>query len=58
LELVALSDLEGPYDAADLAVNHHQFAGIGERLQALVGESGVIYDVTGTPPRDVATGRL
>ena len=39
LHLISLEDLAGPYDAAILAVNHEQFAGLGPRLRELVGES-------------------
>jgi UDP-N-acetyl-D-galactosamine dehydrogenase len=58
LSLVGLEDLEAHYDAAILAVAHLQFDGIGPRLRELVGETGVIYDVKGTLPRNVATARL
>jgi UDP-N-acetyl-D-galactosamine dehydrogenase len=58
LSLVPLEDLRAPYDAAILAVNHEQFEGIGDRLRELVGDSGVIYDVKGCLPRDIATARL
>jgi UDP-N-acetyl-D-galactosamine dehydrogenase len=58
LELVPLEDLEGPYEAAILAVDHRQFAGIGDRLRELVGGTGVIYDVKGCLPRDIVTARL
>jgi UDP-N-acetyl-D-galactosamine dehydrogenase len=53
-----LDDLTGPLDAAILAVNHRQFHGIGDRLRALVGDDGVIYDVKGVLPREVAAIRL
>ena len=58
LKLVDLENVQGPYDAAVLAVNHDQFSSMGPRLRELVGESGVIYDVKGCLPRDVATSRL
>lgn len=58
LRLTELENLTDSYDAAILAVNHKQFAGLGPRLRVLVGDSGVIYDVKGCLPRGQATARL
>lgn len=58
LKLANLEHLQGPYEAAVLAVNHNQFSSMGPRLRELVGECGVIYDVKGCLPRDVTTARL
>lgn len=58
LELVTLDGIAATYDAAVVAVDHKQFAGIGPRLRAVVGQTGVIFDVKGTLAREVADGRL
>ena len=58
LELTSLDSLADGYDAAILAVNHQQFEGLGARLRDLVGESGVVYDVKASLPREVVTARL
>jgi UDP-N-acetyl-D-galactosamine dehydrogenase len=49
LDLVGLDLVPpGAYSAAVLAVNHHQFHGIADRLRSIVGETGIVYDVKGS----------
>lgn len=47
---------EGKYDAVILAVAHEQFRSLDVR--SLLDGSGIIYDVKGILPREVADGRL
>ena len=44
------------YDAAILAVSHHQFANIN--IRELVPQPGVVYDVKGVLPRHLIDARL
>jgi UDP-N-acetyl-D-galactosamine dehydrogenase len=58
LDLVTLDDaLAMPFDAAILAVAHGEFAGLGPRLRALVGD-GFLFDVKALLPRDLVDDRL
>lgn len=47
---------EGKYDAIILCVAHRQFFDLD--IKAILNENGVIYDVKGCLPRDIADGRL
>jgi UDP-N-acetyl-D-galactosamine dehydrogenase len=47
---------EGLYSAVILAVSHHQF--LSMNIKDLVGDSGVIFDVKSTLPKENIDGRL
>lgn len=50
---------EGPFDAAVLAVAHSDVAGLGvDRLRALLGPGGLIYDIKNVVPAHESGGRI
>ena len=50
---------QGPYEAIVLAVNHTQFATMGEsQLRALLVPQGVLYDLKGVLPVEATDARL
>lgn len=46
------------YDAVILTVGHGEFAGLADNVRASLNDGGVVYDVRGFWPRDVADARL
>ena len=50
---------DGPYDAVVVAVAHRQFVELGgERIRALLGSEGVVFDVKHVLPRSAVDDRL
>lgn len=50
---------DGPFDAVIVAVKHDEITGLGaERLKALVGEHGLLYDITGALPAEQSHARI
>lgn len=58
LTLKELNSVAGPYDAVILAVNHDLFGDLETRIPAILNEGGVVFDVTGSLPRELVTARL
>jgi UDP-N-acetyl-D-galactosamine dehydrogenase len=58
IDLVNVDVVAADYDAAIVTVAHSQFLEIGERLRALLGEGGVLFDVTGRMPQHLVDARL
>ncbi len=50
---------EGPFDTLLLAVKHDAIAGLGaDRLEALLGPGGLIYDIKGVVPTELSDARI
>ena len=58
VSVVGLDGASHQYEAIVVAVGHRQFAGMSANLRDLLQPRGVVFDVTGTFPRDAVDARL